>query len=84
MNELLYPENTVVNKTSAEKVGRGKRRERRTEIEPAYATVVEAAAFMRISRGMVVKMIKAGEIPWRRFGRNFRIPWCWLRNQVPQ
>jgi excisionase family DNA binding protein len=62
----------------------GTRPERRREIEPAYASVAEAAVFMRISRGMVIKMIRAGEIPFRRFGRNFRIPWDWLRKQVPQ
>jgi excisionase family DNA binding protein len=73
-----------VNKTAAEKLGRGKRPERGREIEPAYASVVEAAAFMRISRGMVVKLIKEGEIPYRRFGRNFRVPWNWLHGQVPE
>jgi excisionase family DNA binding protein len=54
------------------------------EIEPAYATVVETAAYLRISRGLVVKLIHSGEIPYRQFGRNFRIPWDYLRKQVPQ
>jgi excisionase family DNA binding protein len=64
---------------------RGKRRGSQSApaIEPAYATVVEAAAYWRISRGMVVKLIHAGEIPCRRFGRNFRIPWDYVRGQVP-
>ena len=54
------------------------------KVAPAYATAVEAAAFMRISRGMVIKMAKDGELPYRRFGRNFRFPWRWLREHVPQ
>jgi hypothetical protein len=40
--------------------------------------------FMRISRRMVIKMIKGERDSWRRFGRKVWIPWCWLRNQVPQ
>ena len=80
MNEI----NVEEQKTEVSKTWRGKRPEKRQEIEPAYATVVEAAAFMRISRGMVVKMIHAGEIPYRQFGRSFRIPWDHLRKQVPQ
>jgi excisionase family DNA binding protein len=75
----LYPENIAVNKIKAKNARKGKRPEKRKEIEPAYATVVEAAAYWRISRGMVVKMIHAGEIPHCRFGRNFRIPWDYLR-----
>jgi excisionase family DNA binding protein len=54
------------------------------EIEPAYATAVEAAAYLRVSRGLIVKLIKAGEVPCRQFGKIYRIPWEWLRKQAPQ
>jgi excisionase family DNA binding protein len=54
------------------------------QIEPAYATATEAAVYMRISRGMVIKMAHQGEIPFRRFGRSFRFPWEWIRKYVPR
>ncbi len=46
-----------------------------------FATVDEAAEFLSLSRAMVHKLIKAGLVPARRFGRAVRIPWPWLRAQ---
>lgn len=47
-----------------------------------FATTLEAAEWLSLSRGMIHKMIEAGEIPVRRFGRAVRIPWEWLRAQA--
>src|SRR5690349_2685360 len=47
-----------------------------------FATTVEAARFLQLSKGMVHKLIGEGEIPVRRFGRSVRIPWSWLAAQA--
>lgn len=48
---------------------------------PALATTVEAAAYLRLSKSMINKLVASGEIPSRRFGRAVRIPWKWLRDK---
>ena len=47
-----------------------------------FATPVEAADFLRLSKAMIHKLIAKGEIPASRFGKAVRIPWPWLQSQV--
>lgn len=47
-----------------------------------FATVLEAANFLRLSRAKIHLMLRAGEIPHTRYGRAVRIPWTWLRAQA--
>jgi excisionase family DNA binding protein len=47
-----------------------------------FATPVEAAKFLRLSRAMVHKLIGEGKMPACRYGRSVRIPWAWLRTQA--
>lgn len=48
----------------------------------AFATAIEAARFLRLSKPMIHKMIGQGKIPACRYGRAVRIPWSWLRAQA--
>jgi excisionase family DNA binding protein len=41
---------------------------------PAFATVEEVAALLRISRSSAYEAIKRGEIPTVSFGRRLRVP----------
>ena len=43
-----------------------------------FATSVEAAKFLGVTRQHVAKLIRDGEIPAVRFGKSLRIPWRWL------
>jgi len=47
-----------------------------------FATAVEAAQFLRLSKGMVHKLIGEGRMPASRYGRAVRIPWAWLRAEA--
>jgi excisionase family DNA binding protein len=49
--------------------------------ERGFATSVEAASFLGITRQGVSKLAHEGKIPFRRFGRALRIPWMWLLEQ---
>lgn len=49
---------------------------------PGFATPVEAAKFLRLSKAMVHKLIGEGTMPACRYGRAVRIPWAWLRSQA--
>lgn len=49
-----------------------------------FASTLEAARFLRISKSMVNKLVAEGGIPSRRFGRSIRISWSWLKNQQAQ
>jgi excisionase family DNA binding protein len=49
-----------------------------------FATPVEAARFLRLSRAMVHKLIAEGKMPACRYGRAVRIPWSWLKSQAEQ
>ncbi len=40
---------------------------------PDWMTVRDAQIFLRLGRSTIYEMIQAGEIPSRRFGRQFRI-----------
>lgn len=51
---------------------------------PGLATTSEAAAYLRLSKAMIHKMIGSGELPCCRYGRAVRIPWVWLRAQGQQ
>lgn len=42
--------------------------------EPAFYTVAEVAAMMRVSKMTVYRMVNSGELPAVRFGRSFRVP----------
>ena len=42
------------------------------------ATAVEVARWLKLSKGMVHKLVNEGEIPSRRFGKAVRIPMSWL------
>lgn len=54
----------------------------RTPAASGFATVLEAADFLRLSRAKIHLMLRAGEIPHARYGRAVRIPWTWLRAQA--
>ena len=47
-----------------------------------FATAIETASYLRLSKAMVHKLIAAGSIPAVRYGRAVRIPWVWLRLQA--
>ena len=47
-----------------------------------FATPVEAARFLRLSKAMIHKLIGAGKMPACRYGRADRIPWSWLSAQA--
>ncbi len=47
-----------------------------------FATPVEAAKFLRLSKAMVHKLIGEGKMPCCRYGRAVRIPWAWLRAEA--
>jgi excisionase family DNA binding protein len=47
-----------------------------------FATIREAADFLRLSNGMVKKLVATGEIPVRRFGCCVRVTWPWLKAQA--
>ena len=47
-----------------------------------FATPIEAAKFLRLSKAMVHKLIGEGKMPSCRYGRAVRIPWQWLRSQA--
>jgi len=49
-----------------------------TELTAGFATPVEAAKFLRLSKAMVHKLIAEGRMPACRYGRAVRIPWTWL------
>ncbi len=44
--------------------------------------IVDAAAFLSISRGKMYAMINSGACPSKRFGKSVRIPWTWLHAQA--
>lgn len=48
----------------------------------SFATPIEAARFLRLSKAMIHKMIHEGALPACRYGRAVRIPWAWLRQQA--
>jgi excisionase family DNA binding protein len=43
-----------------------------------FATSVEAARFLGVTRQHVSKLIREGQMPAQKFGRALRIPWAWL------
>lgn len=47
-----------------------------------FATAIEAAQFLRVSKSMIFKLIGEGKMPSCRYGRAVRIPWHWLRTQA--
>jgi excisionase family DNA binding protein len=47
-----------------------------------FATPVEAARFLRLSKAMIHKLIGEGKMPACRYGRAVRIPWSWLKAQA--
>ena len=50
--------------------------------QTGFATVEETAEFLRLSRAMVHRMVRNGDIPAKHFGRAIRISWSWLYGQV--
>jgi excisionase family DNA binding protein len=50
--------------------------------EPHFATTAEAASFLGLSRAMIHKMIRAEQMPARRYGRAIRIPTSWLEAEA--
>lgn len=47
----------------------------RVGAEPVWFTVDEAAETLRVGRDTVLRWVKTGEIPSRRFGSVIRIPY---------
>lgn len=56
--------------------------EDRAPVSLGFATVNEAAHFLRLSRAKIHLMLRAGQIPHARYGRAVRIPWNWLQAQA--
>lgn len=56
--------------------------EGRAPVSLGFATVNEAAHFLRLSRAKIHLMLRAGQIPHARYGRAVRIPWNWLQAQA--
>jgi excisionase family DNA binding protein len=54
----------------------------RSAPEPGFASPIQAAWYLSLSKAMIHKMINDGEVPTVRYGRSVRIPWNWLRSQV--
>jgi hypothetical protein len=50
-------------------------------IPQGFATSVETAQFLGLTRQAISQMALAGIIPAVRFGRALRIPWDWLYEQ---
>jgi excisionase family DNA binding protein len=48
-------------------------------VGPAFATVVEAAKYLHVSRAKLYTMMDAQEIAYAKFGNCRRIPWAELR-----
>jgi excisionase family DNA binding protein len=46
-----------------------------------FATPIEAAHYLHLSKAMVHKLIGEQKIPACRYGRAVRIPWSWLLRQ---
>jgi excisionase family DNA binding protein len=42
------------------------------------ANVKEARQFLRVSNATLYRLMKSGHVPFRKLGRNRRIPWPWL------
>jgi excisionase family DNA binding protein len=42
--------------------------------EPELLTVMEAAAVLRIGRELAYRMVRTGEIPSIRLGKQYRVP----------
>jgi excisionase family DNA binding protein len=47
-----------------------------------FATVLEAAAFLRTSRGFIYGLMDKGELEYARFGTARRIAWATLHSYV--
>jgi excisionase family DNA binding protein len=55
---------------------------RTLDVKPAFATVKEAALYLRMSRSTVYELIAQGAIPVVKFGPCLtRIRWSWLEEQ---
>lgn len=54
------------------------------EHQSAFATAKESADFLAVSLNHIYNMVKAGQIPFRRFGKSVRIPWSWLHSQAEE
>ena len=50
--------------------------------ESHFATTAEAARFLGLSKAMIHKMIRAEQMPARRYGRAIRIPMAWLQAEA--
>jgi excisionase family DNA binding protein len=54
--------------------------EQRLEVvREGFATIKEAAAYLRLGRSKVYLMLDQGKLPYSRFDRCRRIPWQSLR-----
>lgn len=56
-----------------ERTNRPERRSVTFEELPDWMTVGEAQTFLRLGRSTLYERIRSGDIPSRRFGRQFRI-----------
>jgi excisionase family DNA binding protein len=50
--------------------------------EAGFATANEAAKYLKLSKGMIFRLIEKGVMPASRYGRAVRIPWVWLRTEA--
>jgi excisionase family DNA binding protein len=49
--------------------------------ERGFATTRQTAEFLGVTRQHVAKLIAEKQIPAKRFGRSWRVPWRWLLEQ---
>ncbi len=54
-------------------MNKSQHRSTKFDVQPDWMTVQEARIFLRLSRTTMYDRLRSGEIPSRRFGRQYRI-----------
>ncbi len=49
-------------------------------VDDGFATIMEATAYLRISRAKLYGLMESGELTYAKFGKNRRVPWKALRD----
>ena len=52
---------------------------RAAAVSEGFATVAEAAEFLRLSRAKVYQLMESGDLLFGKFGKARRVPWAALR-----
>jgi excisionase family DNA binding protein len=53
-------------------------------VDDGFATIPEAAEFLRLSRSKVYQMMDKGELLYCKIGKNRRVPWAALKALAEQ